>query len=169
MGNFIAMGLALYSFALVQSSVGTLPARIPTHFNSVGEPNGWGSPDVLWLILLMQVFTCGIFLLVPPLSRRFPESVHFGARRLSDFTPEQQERLLPLVTEMTGAMSAPLGLLFSYLIHEMIRVASSSHPNLSLAWAMALFLPATAAIVIYYLRRIYAIGNETAATPRSAG
>jgi hypothetical protein len=27
-----------------------LPDRIPTHFDIAGQPNGWGSPDSLWLL-----------------------------------------------------------------------------------------------------------------------
>ena len=166
MGRLIATALAVYSFVAVQTNIASLPARVPTHFDAAGETNGWGSPSVLWLLFLVQVFICGGFFLLPLLSRRFPASVHFGARKLSDFTPEQREQVLPLLAEMMGTLSVPVSLLFSYLIHEMIRVASAPHPELPLWWAMGIFLTSNAAILIYYLRRINAAADGPSVMPR---
>jgi uncharacterized membrane protein len=161
MQRLITLGLAFYSFFLIKTNIARLPARIPTHFNGAGEANGWGSPDTLWLLLVVQVLICGLFLAVPLLGRRFPGSVNVGTRRLSDFTPAQQERIMPLFSDMMGYMSVLLGLLFSVLLRETIHAASSAHPHLSLWWELGVFLAGTAATLIYYLRRINAVANGT--------
>lgn len=48
MAKIVAATLAIYSAFLIQTSLPGLPARIPVHFNSSGQPNGWGSPHTLW-------------------------------------------------------------------------------------------------------------------------
>lgn len=161
MQRLITFGLAFYSYFLIKANIPRLPARIPTHFNAAGEADGWGSPDTLWVLLLVQVLTCGLFLVVPLLGRRFPGTVNVGFRTLSDFTPAQRERIMPFLTDMMGYMSVLLGLLFSVLLRETIHAASSAHPHLSLWWELGVFLAGTAATLIYYLRRINAVANGT--------
>jgi uncharacterized membrane protein len=161
MRRLITFGLAFYSFFLIKTNIPRLPARIPTHFNAAGEADGWGSPDTLWVLLLVQALTCGLFLVVPLLARRFPGTVNVGFRRLSDFTPGQRKRIIPLVTDMMGYMSVLLGLFFCTILREIIHAASSSHPHISPWWELGLLLAGTAATVIYYLRRIFAVANET--------
>jgi uncharacterized membrane protein len=41
-----------------------LPLRIPTHFDISGQPNAWGSPQVLWLL---PVIGTGLYLLMTAL------------------------------------------------------------------------------------------------------
>jgi uncharacterized membrane protein len=159
--RLVTFGLALYSFFLIKTSIPRLPARIPTHFNAAGEADGWGSPDTLWFLLLVQVLTCGVFLVAPLLARRFPGTVNLGSYKLSDFTPAQRERIMPLLTDMMGYMSVLLGLLFSILLRESIHAALSSHPHFAPWREFGLFLAGTAVTIIYYLRRIFAIANET--------
>jgi uncharacterized membrane protein len=161
MHPLITVCLAFYSFFLIKTNMPRLPARIPTHFNAAGEADGWGSPDALWVLLLVQVLTCSLFLAVPPLARRFPGTVNVGFRKLSDFTPAQRERIMPLLSDMMGYMSVLLSFLFSILLRETIHAALSSHPHISFWWEFGLFLAGTAVTIIYYLRRIFVIANET--------
>jgi uncharacterized membrane protein len=168
MQRLVTLGLALYSFFLIKTNIPRLAARIPTHFNAAGEADGWGSPDTLWILLMVQVLICALFLAVPLLGRRFPGSVNVGTRRLSDFTPAQQERIMPLFSDMMGYMSILLGLLFSVLLREAIHAALSSHPHISFWWELGFFLAGTAVTVIYYLRRIFAVAHEMPSADRSA-
>lgn len=167
MSYLATVALAVYSFLLVQTNIHRLPARIPTHFNAVGEADGWGSPDTLWILPVLQALTCGLFLLTPILGRRFPGTVHVGWRRLSDFTAEQQGRVLSLLTDMMGYSSVLLGLLFAFLLRQIIHAAFSPHPHLSVGWPLGLFLGGTAAVVVYYLRRMMAVVNEVSSGRRS--
>jgi uncharacterized membrane protein len=161
MQRLIAIGLAFYSFFLILTNLPRLPARIPTHFNIAGEVDGWGSPDTLWFLLLAQVLTCGLLLLVPLLARRFPGSVNIGFQKLSDFPPAQRERIIPLFDDMMGYMSVLLSLLFAILLRGTIHAALSSHPHFAPWWVLGFFLACLATTVIYYLRRIFSVANET--------
>jgi len=168
MQRLITFGLALYSFVLIKTNVPRLPARIPTHFNAAGEADGWGSSDTLWFLLLVQVLTCGLFLVVPLLGRRFPGMVNVGFRRLSDFAPAQRERIMPLLTDMMEYMTVLLSLLFCTLLRGMIHAASSSHPHFAPWWELGFFLAGTAVTAIYYMRRILAVARETPSADRPA-
>ena len=160
MHRFITLALALYSFFLIKTNIPRLPARIPTHFNAAGEANAWGSPDTLWFMLGVQVLMCGLMLAMPLVGRRFPGTVHLGTRNLSDFTPELQERIMPLFTRMMEWMSVLLGLLFSSLLYEIIQTSASTHPHLP-KWELGAFIGGTAVILIYYLYRINALAGDT--------
>lgn len=155
----IALLLVLYSFFLIRTKIPRLPARIPTHFNAAGQANGWGSPESLWHLLLAQILTCGLPLLIPALARSRPGMVHLGTRNLSDFTPAQRERIMPLLSDMVGSMSVLLGCLFCVLVRETIHAALSAHPYFSPGW-VGVFLAGMAALLFYYLRRIYAAADS---------
>jgi uncharacterized membrane protein len=165
--RLITLGLAFYSLFLIKTNIPHLPARIPTHFNAAGEADGWGSPDTLWHLLVVQVLICGLFLAMPLLGRRFPGGVNVGRRRLSDFAPAQRERIMRLLTDMMGYMSVLLSLLFSILLREIIHASSSSHPHFAPKWELGFFLAGTAATFIYYLGRINTVADEMRPGDRS--
>ena len=151
----ITLVLALYSFFLIESNIHKLPARIPTHFNAAGEADGWGSPNTLWILLLSQVLVGGLFLVIPLLARRFPATFNIGSVKLSDLSAEQQDRIVPLFTNMMGNMSVLVCLLLAVLLHSTIQAALPPHPRLAAWWVMGSFLACTAVNVIYYTRHIF--------------
>lgn len=154
MPKLAAAALALYSAFLIDTSLPNLPSRISTHFNMAGEPDGWGSPHALWLMLGLQVLLAVLMFSIPFLGRRFPASVHFGTANLGDFTPEQRDRVWPLLDRMAGWMGVATSLFFVYVIREVIHAASSSRPRFRVGWVAALFVGAMAGISIHYVRRI---------------
>ena len=127
MPKFVAAALALYSFLLIETSLPGLPPRIPTHFNFAGEPDQWGSPHMLWVLLALQILLTALLLSIPAWGRRYPQAVHLGTKNLSDFTPEQRELVMPLLRNMAGFMSIASSLFFVYLLRETIRVAGHPH------------------------------------------
>lgn len=151
MFKIVTAGLAIYSFFLIQSNIPDLPSRIPTHFNMAGQPDGWGSPQTLWMLFAFQVLVACVMLSGAIWCRRFPQLAHLGTRRLSDFKPEQRERILPLLERMGGLMSIVTSLFFIYLIREAIRAADSSNPELHQGWAVALFVASMIGISLYYV------------------
>lgn len=163
MAKIVAAALAVYSVFLIQTNLSRLPERIPVHFNAAGQPNGWGSPHTLWVLLFFQVLVTGVLLFIPFLGRRFPASVHLGTRRFSDLAPEQRERALPLLDRMAGWMSVAAGLFFVFIIRESIRAAEYSSPRFHAGWAAVLFVVSLVGVSFYYLRRI----NKTAGAPES--
>ena len=158
--KLVSLALVLYSYFLIQASLPKLPRLIPTHFNAAGEPNGWGSPGSLWILLGVQVLTCVVILSVPYLGRRFPETVSLGLRRLSDYTPAQRVRILPLLDDMMGYVSILMNLFFVFMLRGTLRAAEQAHPQLHIRWPLALLLGGTLFLVIYHLRRFSQVAKE---------
>jgi uncharacterized membrane protein len=159
MQRVITLGLILYSFFVIESGIHKLPARIPTHFNTAGEADGWGSPNTLWILLLSQVLIGAFFLMIPLLALRFPTSCNIGSVKLSDLSAEQQDRIAPLFTHMMGNMSVLACLLFAVILHGTIQAALPPHPRLAAGWVMGPFLACTAVNIIYYMTRIFEVRN----------
>jgi uncharacterized membrane protein len=166
--QLISLVMLIYSYFLIQTSLPKLPHHIPTHYNAAGVANGWGSPDMLWILLGAQALTCAVFLLVPYLGQRFPGSVHFGSRRLSDFSPAQQERLLPILNEMGGCLSVVMNLFFVFMLRQVIQQATESIPHLYMLWPLTVLVAGTLGVTLFYFRKFNQAakdeGNES--TPR---
>ena len=158
--QLISLVMLIYSFFLIRTSLPLLPARIPTHFNASGVADTWGSPDALWTLLGAQALTCVVFLVVPYLSQRFPGAVHLGRRRLSDFSPAQRARMLPLLNEMTGYMAVLMSLFFVWMLRQMLAAARAPNPHLSPLWPMVLLLSGTLVVTWYYLKRLRLAGKD---------
>lgn len=154
MPKIVAAALAIYSYFLIQTSLPNLPSRIPTHFNFAGQPDGWGSPHTLWVLLAFQVLTACAMLSISFWARRFPRTVHLGTRRFSDCTPEQRELILPLLDQMAGFMGVVTSLFFIYLIREAIRAAGAARPQFHQGWAPVLFVSGMVGVSLYYVWRI---------------
>lgn len=161
MTKAVAAALGLYSFFLIQTSLPHLPARIPVHFNLEGRPTGWGSPHMLWVLLGFQVGVAGVLLSMSNWGRRFPKAVHLGTQRLSDFTPEQRERVWPLLDQMAGWLGLAVSLFFVSIIRETIQVAESSHPPSYMRWAPEVFVAVIVGLALYYSWRINRTAVET--------
>ena len=159
MTKFVAAVLALYSCILIETSLPHLPSRIPVHFNLAGQPDGWGSPHTLWVLLGSQVLIAGLLLSMSIWGRRFPQAVHLGTRRLSDFTPAQRQRVWPLLDQMAGWMSVAAGLFFVDIIRESIRAAESSRPRFHQAGAPLVFVVVMVGLALYYMWRINKAAN----------
>ena len=151
MPKIVAAALALYSAYLIQTSLANLPPRIPVHFNAAGQPNGWGSPQTLWVLLAFQVLVALVMLSISVWSRRFPGSVNLGSQKLSDYAPEQRESILPLLDRMAGWLSVFTSLFFVVIISEAIPAAGSPHPQFHVGRAAVLFVICMVGVAFYYV------------------
>jgi uncharacterized membrane protein len=153
MPQLISLMMVVYSYFLIRTSLPHLPRVIPTHFNAAGVADGWGSSDTLWFLLGAQALICAVFLMVPYIGQRFPSAVHFGWRRLSDFSPAQRTRLLPILNEMAGYLSIVMNLFFVVMLRRVIQAATQPNPELPMFWPMVLLIGGTIAIMLYYFAR----------------
>jgi uncharacterized membrane protein len=152
--QLISVLLMAYSYFLIRTNLPHLPARIPTHFNAAGAADGWGSPDTLWILLGVQILSNLVFLLVPFLSRRYPGLVHLGTRNLSDYTPAQRTRILPLLSEMTALMGVVMNLFFSWVLNQIIKAVTQPIPHIAIVGPMVLLIGGSLVLTFYYLARI---------------
>ena len=76
--EFAAIVGVVLSIILVVVSIGDLPARIPTHFNSAGQPNSWGPRATLWLLPAVTVVMwalMSVVQLIPPRMYNYPWTI----------------------------------------------------------------------------------------------
>jgi len=123
---------AITAFAILGPN--GLPARIPTHFNASGQPDGWGAPGMLWVIPLIATV---IYLLMSLVSR-YPSSFHFPMR----MHPAARRGLEAIALNMLSWLRAEVVCLFACIQSKTIQFARSGHGTLS-----PLFLPAVLIVV----------------------
>ena len=105
-----------------------LPARIPTHFNTAGQPDGWGTPAMLWL---MPVMATVIYLLMTVVAR-YPGAFNFPMRTV----PGARRQLEDLALRMIAWLKAEVLGLFAWIQNATVRFARGGEGHLP-----ALFLP----------------------------
>lgn len=104
------------------SGANPLPARIPTHFDAAGNPNGWGSPAVL-------IFLPGIAIALYSgitIASRFPTAFRYSMRVNQVNLP----RVQTLTLDMLAWLKAELACLFCLLQYWMIAAARSGDGKL---------------------------------------
>jgi uncharacterized membrane protein len=149
--QLISLVMVVYSYFLIQTNLPKLPRSIPTHFNATGVADGWGSPDTLWALLGVQALTCVVFLIVPYVGQRFPGAIHVGMRRLSDFSPAQRTRMLPMLNDMAAYLSIVMNLFFVFMLNGIIQAAAQPIPHIHMLLPLGLLVGGTLGIILYYL------------------
>jgi uncharacterized membrane protein len=111
-----------------------LPPRIPTHFNAAGEPDGWGTPGMLWLMPIVAAVIYGLMSLVA----RYPRAFNFPMFP----SPAVRPRLEAIALSMIAWLKAEVMGLFAWIQYETIHFARNGEGKLP-----ALFLPAVLVVV----------------------
>jgi len=117
MTRLLACAFIAFSYFEIRNALPRLAERAPGGIALAGVSLS------LWISFSVEVFVCGTILLAPLIARVMPEAVHFGWRRLSDYSPRQLERVLPVVTSMSGAMAIATAFFLGYGIHMRIQAA----------------------------------------------
>lgn len=134
-----------------------LPDLIPTHFDVSGQPNGWGSPQLLWLLPMTGT---GLYLLMTVLA-----AIRFRRVNLPVTVTEHN---LPFIQEQTQLMvtwiKVELLCLFLYLQWAIIHGVRTGSFRLS-PFTILIFLIAIFATVGSSLARIIRGARERAESP----
>ena len=85
----------------------------------------------VWVSLGLEVFLCAVFLAVPFIARIAPSAVHFGSRRLSDYSPAQLDRVIPVVSRMMGALCVLVTFFVGLGVH--LRIEQARNGNHTIA------------------------------------
>lgn len=141
--RILTIALALYSYLQLKMH---FPADAPATTSATAAK----------LLFAIQLLLAAVFFLVP----YFPESIHFGTRKLSDYTPDQMQRITPLLREMLALMSLLFALYFTANVQILSRQAQAPNPRepaRAIAalepWLVGALIISQAAIIFYYLRR----------------
>jgi hypothetical protein len=126
----LTAALAAYSYFEIKTDLPLLTAHIMTHRGATAPLSHVLSLG-LHITWILQVFL-GAFLLAAPYIA--PQTIHFGSWRLSRYSPSQQERILPLVRELTGLLALLVSCYFSARIYLEIHDAGAHGPVLPADW-----------------------------------
>ena len=117
MTRLAAAGLILYSYFEIRRALPLLASSAPSHNVN------FAVSTLLWTSFGVEVLLYTSLVLVPLIGRAYPGYVHFGARRLSDYTPSQLDRVMPVLKSMVGILCCAVTLSLSLEIHLRIRYA----------------------------------------------
>lgn len=131
-----------------------LPARIPTHFDLAGKPNGWGTPAMLWLLPAIATVIFGLMTLVA----RRPSVFNYPVR----VTPATRPRLQAITLRMIDWLRCELAGLFLWIQYATIESARAGRNCLS-----PLFVPITILVVLgtiaWHFRAMFLAGRRRSA------
>lgn len=128
------LGLAFYVFYMVTVWPG-LPERIPTHFNSYGQPDAYGSK---YSLLILPVLSIGIYFLFTFLNRR-PNTFNYPVQ----ITDENRDRQYRLAREMMSFLKVSIIYCFLYITWRTVLTARGEAEGLG-----SLFLPIFLALTV---------------------
>jgi uncharacterized membrane protein len=131
---------------------GRLPNRIPTHFDMAGHPNGWGSPSMLLLLLLVA----GILYLLMTTVARYPSVFNYPVR----VTAENRPRLEELALGMIAWLKAEMLCLFAWI--QWVTIQSARHPQQGIPGASApVFIAVIFVTVGWFIVAMFRAGQAT--------
>lgn len=131
-----------------------LPARIPTHFDLAGKPDGWGQPAMLWLLPNLATVVVGLMWLVA----RHPRAFNYPVR----VTPATRPRLEAITLSMIGWLRLEVAALFLAIQSAIIHSARAGQNRLSPAFVPIVFL-VVFGTVIWHIRALFVAARRPTA------
>jgi len=126
--ELLSLAAVLFSIAYPLWVWPDLPARIPTHFNLQGQPDGWGSRDSVWM-LAGAALLCYVLL---TLATRHPNliNVPFSLDRENPAIRATLHRMIITLKPLVLAM-------FPFMLWQSLSLAlNSASPNASPLFAL---------------------------------
>ncbi|NCA81026.1 MAG: DUF1648 domain-containing protein [Sphingobacteriia bacterium] len=112
--------LLIALFVFLGIKYGSLPDTIPTHFNSAGEIDGWGSKSSIWVLPILGVF---LYLLATVVSF-FPSAWNFPTSKM---TPKNKVPLYQCMKTFLIVTKIEMISLFLYITLSIVRSVSISY------------------------------------------
>ncbi|WGK65171.1 DUF1648 domain-containing protein [Croceiramulus getboli] len=137
---------ALLMILLVIFYWNQLPETIPTHFNGLGEPDGYGRKCTLFLLIIIGLGLTGMM------------QYFHGNKELWQIKAHRQgannEQKLTLTREMLAQLTLLVAAVFLYIVYGSIQVALENWEGLG-TYFLFLFLGLTAGVLVIYFIRLY--------------
>lgn len=141
--------LAAWITYRVGADYGTLPDRIPTHFDLNGRPDNYGSKAVLWLLPAILWAECILFSVL----MRFPQVYNMPRKAEVRALPASlRDTVYEAYNEMLAAILLAMAVLFAALSGAMRRAVDTHQLDLSPGWVLV-WLCTLAGLTAYFIVR----------------
>lgn len=143
--EIITLAIIIFTLLLLKNNYSLLPAEIPTHFNSVGTPDFWGSKTSLLILTgIMLVTYAGL-----KIAERFPQYYNY-LQPIDESNADYQYlngRMLMAFIKTETVM------IFAYLIWGTVKIARGDLSSLSF-WFLPVVLAVMASTTIYFIIKL---------------
>ncbi len=138
--SIAVMGLLIGIYLTIQAWP-NLPTTIPIHFDAVGNPDGYGSKGMIWLLPAISVVMIPAMLFL----RRFPWLSNVPI----EITEENALHQYSLINRLLSLLACFVSLLFLTLVYDTISIAGGG--SSLLGWIfMPIFLGSITVPIIWY-------------------
>jgi len=124
-GLIILIGLPIIYFS-------ELPDIIPVHFGFNGQPDGFGTKAVIWVMPLLG----GMLYLGMSLLNKHPHIFNYPQK----VTEDNAERLYKTATRMMRVLNALVACIFAYITFAIIQTALGNHNGLGTIFMIILLI-----------------------------
>jgi uncharacterized membrane protein len=123
-----------------------LPDIIPRHFNSAGEPDGYGSRSVIWVLTIVAfVLYAGLTVL-----NRFPHIFNYPVR----ITEENADKIYTLGTRLLRIVKTIMIIIFVMITYRTISIAMGENERLG-QYIIPVIMISMALPIIFVVYRIF--------------
>jgi uncharacterized membrane protein len=144
--DFIAFSLLVILIAIPIIYSGSLPEKIPTHFNAAGEIDDYGSKSTLWMLPVMGfIMYIGMTIL-----EGFPHIYNYPVEITEENAPIQYR----LATRLMRILKTVILFIFSFISYKTIDAAMGKAGGLGKAFLPVFLLITFGTIAIYLARSL---------------
>ena len=138
----IVVGMTIYTFVMCQG----LPDQVATHFNAIGEVDGFGSKWILWWMVGLMFFMYGIMFLAPKMKKIYNYPVKI--------TEENKERQFELVSVFMRVIVFESLMLLGFIQCSTVNNALDESENLNPVVMFVILGLMLVSTVIYVIKSI---------------
>ena len=153
LASLVALGTMAWMTWTALYGPDPLPQRVPTHFDSAGNANGWGSPGGIVLLPLFGVLIYGVLSVAPIFRSAFNYPVKV--------TAENRERLQTLALQLISFLKFETLALFLWIEHSILQAMRQGHGNF-IAGLMPIFLGVVLGTLGVYIVAMIVAGKPSA-------
>ncbi|MEM8585127.1 MAG: DUF1648 domain-containing protein [Bacteroidota bacterium] len=143
----IALAAVISGIILIIVHYGDLPSKIPSHFDAQGNPDGYGSKGLLWLLVFINISTFATLSWIPNAPK---DLINYPVK----ITPENEERQYENMVDMIMVMRLTISVSFAYMIYGIIYTGLGQMNGLG-GWFLWVFLGGVFVPMIYYMWRSF--------------
>jgi len=151
---------------------GSLPARIPLHFDAGGTPDRWGDKSILnWLGLYLAglglaIINLGCAFAIPVMIRKWPSAVNLPDKeKFLSLPQDAQKDFYPPLISMVFWIALSCTAVLWLMNYHIYQAAVSSEGGFSVVFAVvcvAIMIAAIIISIVFFLRRYNALMKKHA-------